>query len=261
MVIAKAGWIGALAWGLALAFCLALPVPARAVVNPPDTIGLFRPDAPSPNNTFFLRNANTLAPPANTIAGFGNTGDVGVVGDWDGDGITNIGVFRPNTPAGSNTFFLRNTNSLGTGDITVGTIGQIGDIPIVGDWDGNGTTTVGLFRPNDPPGSNTLFLWNSNTDPPGPPDITIAGIGAAGDLPIVGRWTGGAASSIGLLRSNDPVGLNTFFIWNTLPLTPPYIPDATIAGIGAVGDLPVAGDWNANATATIGPSGRERHRA
>ena len=250
VLILKASRIGVLTPCLALVLCLALPGVVGAV--DPDTIGLFRPDSPTGNNTYFLRNTNTLGPPANTIAGFGNTGDLAVVGDWDGDGIVTIGVFRPNTPAGTNTFFLRNTNNLGVGDITIESIGQNGDIPIVGDWDGNGTTTVGLLRPDSPPGSNTLFLWNSNNSPAGPPDITIVGIGATGDRPIAGKWTGSGASSIGLMRSNSPSGLNTFFIWNTLPTTPPYTPDVTIGGIGAVGDEPLAGDWNGNATVSIG---------
>jgi len=220
--------------------------------DPPETIGLFRPNSPPDTNTFFLRNANSLAPPANTIAGYGVVGDEPVVGDWDGDGIMTIGVFRPDVPAGTNTFFLRNTNNLGIGDIVIEAIGATGDLPIVGDWDGNGTTTVGLLRPDSPSGSNTLFLWNSHANPPGPPDVTIVGIGAVGDLPIAGNWTDSDPSSIGLFRSGSPAGSNTVFIWNSLPTTPPFVPDVTIAGIGAAGDQPVVGDWDGNPTVTIG---------
>jgi hypothetical protein len=237
---------GALAWGFALALCLTLAGPARAVTLP-DTIGLFRPDAPAGTNTFFLRNANSLGPPANTIAGFGANGDEAVIGDWNGDGITTIGVFRSQSPAGTNTFFLRDSNTLGPPDITIEGIGVAGDLPIVGDWDGNGTTTIGLFRPNSPPGSNTFFLWNSNTL--GPPDITIEGIGVAGDLPIVGDWDGTGTTTIGLLRSNSPPGSNTFFLWNSNTLGQP---DITVAGVGASGDVPIAGDWDGTGTTTIG---------
>src|SRR5215813_15614387 len=42
-------------------------------------------------------------------------------------------------------------------------------IPIVGDWDGNGTTTIGVYEPS----TASFFLRNRNT--PGPADITIAG--------------------------------------------------------------------------------------
>ncbi len=220
--------------GLVLALGLTLPSLAGAV--DPETIGLFRPDSPTGNNTYFLRNKNTLAPPANTIAGFGNTGDKPVVADWNNEGIRKIGVFRPNTPAGSNTLFLRSVNRLGVGDLVINSLGVNGDILLTADWDGNGTETPGLFRPNTPSGSNTLFIWNNNNDPPGPPDITLTGIGAVGDKPLAGKWTGNGGASIGLFRSNSPAGSNTFFIWSVLPLTPPFIPDITVAGIGAAPD-------------------------
>jgi hypothetical protein len=56
---------------------------------------------------------------------------------------------------------------------------------VVGDWDGNGTTTIGLYRPS----TNTYYLRNSNSY--GAPDITIASWGAPGDIPVVGDWNGG----------------------------------------------------------------------
>lgn len=229
---------------------LSLPILAWAQAPvPPETIGLFRPNTPADTNTFFLRNANTLAPPANTIAGYGVMGDTPVVGDWDGDGIATIGVFRANAPAGSNTFFLRSINSLGVGDLVIEAIGEVGDVPIVGDWDGNGTTTVGLFRPGVPAGSNTVFLWNSHISPPGPPDVIMAGLGAAGDVPLAGDWDGNGTTTIGLFRTNEPAGTNTFFLFNTNAVG---APDITVLGFGAADDLPVAADWDGNPTTTIG---------
>lgn len=202
----------ALSLGFALAFCLALSGPGWAQAAPEAT-GFVRPD--------------TL-------------GDEPLVGDWDGDGTQTIGVFRTDTPAGTNTFFLRNSNNPGVGDIVIESIGAAGDLPIVGDWNGNGTTTVGLFRPNSPPGSNTFFLWNSNSNPPGPPDIIIEGLGAAGDLPIAGDWDGNGTTTIGLFRPNEPAGTNTFFLLNTHVLGPP---DITFVGFGGVGDMPRAGGY------------------
>ena len=95
-------------------------------------------------------------------------------------GIDAIGVYRPST----NTFYLRNSSTYGPPDLIVSGWGAPGDIPVVGDWDGNGTTTIGLYRPS----ANTFYLRNSNTY--GPPDLIIAGWGAAGDIPVVGDWDG-----------------------------------------------------------------------
>ncbi|MGH9929008.1 MAG: SBBP repeat-containing protein, partial [Pyrinomonadaceae bacterium] len=54
-----------------------------------------------------------------------------------------IGVFNPPTTQ----FRLRNSNTAGLADLTV-TFGQAGDLPVSGDWDGNGTKDVGVFRPS-----------------------------------------------------------------------------------------------------------------
>ena len=243
-------------WGLALALSLLiLPSPASAVAAAPDTIGLFRADSPSGSNTFFLRNKNTYGVPSNTIFGVGGApGDQPLVGDWNGDGIVTFGLVRSNVPAGSNTVYLWNTNQLGPPDIIIESIGAVGDIFFVGDWDGNGTDTLALMRPNSPAGSNTIVYWNNLNNPPPAPDGSISAIGAVGDMPVAGKWTGSGGSSIALLRPGSPAGSNTFFIWNTLPSTPPAAPDVTIAGIGAAGDVPLAGNWdaNVNTTDTIG---------
>ena len=56
-----------------------------------------------------------------------------------------------------------------------------GDQPIVGDWDGDGTDTIGVCR-------NAQFLLrNSNTV--GFADI-VFGLGIPGDMPIAGNWDG-----------------------------------------------------------------------
>src|SRR5262249_26130376 len=60
--------------------------------------------------------------------------------------------------------------------------------PVVGDWDGNGTDTVGAFDPvgqfGKPPA--TWYLRNSNT--PGAPDIAPFAYGAGGWAPHAGIW-------------------------------------------------------------------------
>ena len=42
-------------------------------------------------------------------------------------------------------FLLRNTNTTGAPDLIIN-LGQAGDIPLAGDWDGDGTVTVGIYR-------------------------------------------------------------------------------------------------------------------
>ena len=88
-----------------------------------------------------LRNGVTPGPPDATFA-FGMAGDLPVVGDWDGNGTSTIGLFRPT----QGMFYLRNTNATGDPDAAV-KMGRVDDRPVAGDWDANGdVATLGLFR-------------------------------------------------------------------------------------------------------------------
>ena len=90
--------------------------------------------------------------------------------------ITTIGIYRPATDS----FFLRNFNSTGPHDI-LAVYGTTGDIPVVGDWTGDGIDTIGIYRPS----TSTFYLRNSNST--GPHDI-LAVYGTTGDIPVVGNW-------------------------------------------------------------------------
>jgi hypothetical protein len=82
------------------------------------------------------------------------------------------------------TFFLRNTNSTGVADIAFAYgPGGVGWKPLVGDWTGGGTDTIGLYNPS----GGTFFLRNSNST--GVADIAFAyGPAGAGWLPLKGDW-------------------------------------------------------------------------
>src|SRR5437763_17189531 len=56
-------------------------------------------------------------------------------------------------------FFLKNTTANGGADVTFqyGVANQ-GWVPVSGDWDGNGTSTVGLYDPH----SGFFFFTNTN---------------------------------------------------------------------------------------------------
>ena len=62
--------------------------------------------------------------------------------------------------------------------------GRAGDIPIVGDWDGDGTQTVGVVRPSKAAGTNRLLLRNSRG-----PGLNFT-YGRYGDRILVGDWDG-----------------------------------------------------------------------
>src|SRR5438067_680801 len=136
---------------------------------------------------------------------------------------TTVGIYRPSKA----TFYLHTSNKPGDPEIAV-LFGPPGDVPIAGDWDGDGATTIGLYRPKEA----AFYLRNSNT--PGAADITIT-YGTKGDIPIVGDWDGNGTVTIGVYRPGD----STFYLRNTnSPGTADYY-----VPLGMAGDLPVVGKW------------------
>ena len=65
-------------------------------------------------------------------------------GDWNGDGIDEIGIHRP----GSGRFFL-DLNGINKGEAAadINFISLLGSLPIItGDWNADGTDEIGIFR-------------------------------------------------------------------------------------------------------------------
>jgi len=155
---------------------------------------------------------------------FGKPGDLPLAGDWNGDGRTEIGVFRP-----SNLTWYLDRDMDGKADVEVQVWGmQAGDIPVTGDWDGDGVATPGYFRPSDA----SWRVFNDWTGREG--DTPVIHLGMPGDTPIAGDWQGNGHSSIGVYRrSNGEAGLLA-----------DLAPKGRVVsfGVGANG-VPVVGDW------------------
>ncbi len=106
---------------------------------------------------------------------FGNAGDQPVVGDWDGDGIDEIGLHRES----SGFFYWRNTLTQGVADGTI-FFGDPQDRLIAGDWGRvDGIDSPAVFRPSD-----TAFYFRY-TLTQGPADSQVTW-GQPGWLPIAG---------------------------------------------------------------------------
>jgi hypothetical protein len=189
----------------------------------PDTTGVFRPS----NGLLYLKNKNETGF-ADIGINYGIPGDYPVVGDWDGDGDTTIGVYR------NGSFYLRNSNTIGVADV-VFPFGAPGDQPVAGDWNGDGVDTIGVYR------NGTFFLRNSNG--PGAPDFVFV-LGNPGDVAIAGDWNGNGVDTAGVFRPSN----GALYLKNT---NATGFADIQI-NYGIPGDKPVTGDWNNDGTDTIG---------
>ncbi|MEQ8667699.1 MAG: choice-of-anchor D domain-containing protein, partial [Pirellulales bacterium] len=122
-----------------------LPIAGDWNGDGPDTVGLYDPATA----TFYLRNedATTITPFAYTPDGQDETW-LPIAGNWDGVGGDSIGLFDPVGLAGNGVFYLRDFNSAGDPSIPAILFGEgflDTTIPVVGDWDGDGIDTIGVY--------------------------------------------------------------------------------------------------------------------
>jgi hypothetical protein len=135
-------------------------------------------------------------------------------------------------------YSLRDGNSSGPADYSFDlTSQQPGDLPVSGDWNGDGVDTVGFYRPT----TASFYLRNSNSS--GPADIVFA-FGSSEDRPVAGDWNEDGIDTIGVYRPSNGV----FYLRNFNSSGPPQYQFA----YGNTEDLPIAGDWNNSGTDTIG---------
>jgi hypothetical protein len=115
-----------------------------------------------------------------------------------------------------------------------------GDIPVVGDWTGDGHAKVGIYR------GGTWFLDANNNGVYDAGDYTYVYGGLAGDLPFVGDWSGLGKSCIAIYRPNGGsfwlLDLNCNGSFENTPT------DAFFPFGGLPGDVPVVGAWTGGTT-------------
>ena len=136
---------------------------------------------------------------------YGNPKDTPYAGDWNGDGIDTVGLYRES----NGYLFLRNTNDQGNADIEI-YYGIPRDRPVAGDWDGDGDDTVGVYRPS----TRMVYLMNDLNHPVA--DISFFYAGAAsGDRIIAGDWDGDGTDTVGLFRPST----GTWYLRDTFTQT------------------------------------------
>lgn len=145
--------------------------------------------------------------------------------DFDGDGITDISVFRPTT----GTWYLLYSSN---GSFHAIPFGAMGDVPVIGDYDGDGKSDVAVFRP-----SNGIWYYLNSSDG----SFHFQQFGANGDIPVPGDYDGD--------------GLTNFAVWR--PTTGYWytsLNPATNYGAvlwGASSDRPIPADYDGDGRTDI----------
>ncbi len=133
---------------------------------------------------------------------FGERGDIPTSGDYRGDGTTDPAIYRPRRGL----WAIRNLTGV--------TFGGAGDIPVPGDYNGDGTCDIGVFR-----GSSGLWAVRG---------VTRVYFGSALDRPVPGYYSGSRSKDLAVFR--PATGL-----WRVRGLTRAYY--------GQYGDIPVPADY------------------
>lgn len=126
---------------------------------------------------------------------FGAAGWTPVVGDWDGDYTTEIGVWQSSggaTPV--ITWYLDSDNDgiFDTGDVKGY---SASGAPVVGDWDGDVDTEVGVYL------ASGTWILDVNGNGPFGSNWQYFSYGAANYGPIVGDWDSDYGTEIGVVHS------------------------------------------------------------
>jgi hypothetical protein len=154
-----------------------------------------------------------------------NCGDVPIVGDWNGDRISDLGVFGRQPTTG--VFRKR----LPDGSKSVVSLGSPIDTPITGDWNGDGQTDVGVWRTT----THTFTLLSANGHP------TTISFGRNGDLPVAGDWDGDGQTDVGVYHP----ATSTFSLRDASGAF-------TTRVFGTPGGYPIAGDWDGDGRSDVG---------
>lgn len=237
----------------------ALPVPGDFNGNGKAEPGVF-----FGGHWFIDLSGNFLWDTADLWAKLGSGNDLPVAGDWDGDGKADIGVYgpawqgdaqalsaEPGLPDAANTRGgrpknvpplpaeatngLRMLKPTARGKLRADLIDHVfqfgvgGDRPLVGDFNGDGIATIGVFREGE-------WFLDMDGDGQWSPGDVYAQFGEAGDLPVVGDWTGDGQAKLGVYREGK-------FILDTNGNRQLDSEDKVIDVPGAVG-LPAAADFD-----------------
>lgn len=134
-----------------------------------------------------------VASGVNRALGFGSTffegkpGDIPIIGDFDGEGISNTTVFRPS----NGTWHIQTAGTFFQWPPLARQFGLPTDIPVPADFDGDGRTDLGLYR------GDGYWLVSDAIFPAQQP---VRQLGLAGDVPIPRDYDGDGRADIAVWR-------------------------------------------------------------
>jgi len=187
------------------------------------------------------------------LPSFGQPGDIPVEGDYFGTGKTQVAFFHPADGSwnifGQDIFdsFIVDHPELFSNFVVTFTFGQAGDIPVPGDYDGNGTTKPAFYRPSEGKLHIADVSFNVTTN--------VATVAPRPPIGLPGPTSFSSAQGDRVLPPGDYLGDGRILVGTFGVATGQwFIADQTgttqrvIVGFGQHNDIPVPGDYDGSGT-------------
>jgi len=175
-------------WGASGDIPLALDIDR----NNTSDLGVFRPS----NGTWYIHRMGDIIKPFAELGGqsnltiqWGMAGDKPLVGDFDGDGIDELAVFRPSEGNWYIYNYVRN-------NYQALHWGLNGDIPMAKDFDGDRKADVAVYRPAE----GTWYIYGSLEH-----SLIARRFGLNGDIPVPADFDKDGVSDIAVFRPSDGI--------------------------------------------------------
>ena len=166
------------------------------------TVGSFKNIPPAqPRDTFDVRvmkksaQGQTRADVIDHVFQYGSENDIPITGDFNGDGITNIGLYR----RGTWYLDIDGDGRWSETDTYIENFGSALDLPVVGDFNGDGIDQLGIYNAG---------TWRLDSDGNRRLDDTdeVRHLGGIADKPVVGDFDGDGIDEIAVYRSIQTEG-------------------------------------------------------